>query len=146
MKANRYYTDRRNHELMAAYRNAIAYLLEKYGRIDYLLAVDRARYTATSRYFVDEYTAERIISRMEVDAGCTDCMTGTRRSMYNFLYNEYLKLKEKYSNSSKRELVAMACCMKAPYFFMTRLSAYRTISRMLHNRRLTGILSTDRSL
>ena len=140
------YTDRRDRELMTAYRKALAFLLDKYGKVDIWLAIDMARYTSPSRYFVNEDAAAVVIGQMDRGKDPTRYMAFTKREMYRFLYREYLRLKERFKSCNIRELVSMACSCKAPHFFMTQKSAYQTISLIKRNLKRTGNLTSNRKI
>ncbi len=123
------YTEQRNKELNLAYKEAANLLLKKHGHLDVIKAVDLARQMPTTRFFINEDTASKIIKKMMSGIRPIKSMDKGKGVMYNLLYDTYMLFKNMYPRRQHDDIVAEICASPAPEFFLSTKSAYQIISR-----------------
>ena len=128
------YTEQRNRELNLAYRQAAGRMLSECGHLDVAKAVEIARMSQTSRFFINEDTASRIIRKMLSGLQPVKGMDKCKCVMYNLLFDTYMLFHNMYPLMRHEEIIAEICSQPAPEFFLTNKSAYQIISR--YRRRL----------
>lgn len=120
------FAQERNRELMRVYR-------QKLGEAGYIVkpAIFRAVADAPSRRFwVSEERAAIVVSAMESGRG-PQCMTQTKREMFEEIHRRYLALRRERPGESLRELVAEVVHQGAPRFYLTPRTAGEIIYRMI---------------
>lgn len=153
------YLEQRDREFMRAYRRATYELLKVKGSVSLNEALDIARNSKTTRFFVSEQRASEIIRSLDkyVKANIAmregkeyeeipkDPMKGffyQRRRMYSHLYIVYNKLKDENPELSHEELIVMSCASPADEFYMTIDSARAIHGRITKNLKDFGIMSS----
>lgn len=145
------YTDQRDHELLRAYRRAKEHLLKTKGIVLRAEALDMARCSPCSRYFVSEQRASGIIRRLiAFDNYLASISEGhplpapddplrnmlyMRRRMFSHLYMQYKRLRSENPSCSHEELVTMACASPAEEFYLTIDSTRAILNSVLVNAR-----------
>lgn len=145
------YFDDRNKELLLAFRKAKKTLLEEKGYIRLEEALDIARHSRCSRFFVSENRASLVLRKMiafdrQVDRiGEGDCerrpedplgkMLYQRRRMFSHLYAVYKRIKAEQPGSTHEELVTMACATPADEFYLTINSTCEILNRITRSKK-----------
>ena len=140
------YTDQRDAELLRAYRRAKQSLLHEKGAIQRNEALELARNSRCSRYFVSEQRASIVIRKLLAFDGYIKAlaqgvstqpvedplrdMLYMRRRMFSHLYMQYKKLKAENPDCNHEELVTMACASPAEEFYLT-IDSTRAILNMI---------------
>lgn len=153
------YLEQRDREFMKAYRNAVKELLKVKGSFSLYEALNIARNTETSRFFVSEQRVSEIIKSIDNYVKAVDKARNNpscqeipvdpmrsfiyqRRRMYTHLFIIYNKLKEQNPDIPHEELVVMTCATPAEEFYMTIESARAIHGRITKNMKDFGILSS----
>lgn len=145
------YTDQRDQELLRAYRRAKDTLLKSKGSFLRAEALDIARSSPCSRYFVSEQRASGIIRKLIAFDNYIASLSGgnplpkpedplrdmlyMRRRMFSHLYIQYKKLRDENPDCNHEELVTMACASPAGEFYLTIDSTRAILNSVLVNAR-----------
>ena len=145
------YTDQRDSELLRAYRRAKESLLKAKGSFLRAEALDIARSSPCSRYFVSEQRASSIIRKLLAFDRYIASLQGDsplprpedplrdmlymRRRMFSHLYIQYKRLRDENPDCSHEELVTMACASPAEEFYLTIDSTRAILNSVLVNAR-----------
>ena len=145
------YTDMRDRELLRAYRRAKQQLLQSKGFFLRAEALDMARSSPCSRYFVSEQRASGVIRKLlAFDQYLASLAAGSpiprpddplrdmlymRRRMFSHLFIQYKKLRDENPDCSHEELVTMACASPADEFYLTIDSTRVILNSVLVNAR-----------
>lgn len=129
------YTDQRDAELLRAYRRAKKTLLDQKGYVKRDEALDLARSSPCSRYFVSEQRASIVIKKLlafdkyiksleehnpiEMPEDPLRNMLYMRRRMFSHLFMQYKRLRDTNPDCNHEELVTMACASPAGEFYLT---------------------------
>lgn len=140
------YIDQRDKELYRAFCKAKAEQLKNNQKITLPEAVEIARTTPTSRYFVSENRASLIIKKIEKGLDWAFKMNYTKIRMFKHLHMEYRRLMEEYPEDTHEELVTMACACPAQEFYLTQKSAIDILSHIHRNHIEAGVFSSNQSL
>lgn len=148
---NNSYTDQRDEELAEAFSRAKEYLLRTKGYITLSSAVNIARMSPCSRFFVSEERASKIIRRMikHEQGKCPDPladMIDQRRRMFSHIYIIYKRLRDNHPQFKHPDLVVLACAHPAQEFYLTSNSAKTILGRIILNSRRNGVRSCNRNL
>lgn len=157
------YTDQRDEELLKAYRAAKGRLMAEKGYIIQREAVDIARCSPCTRFFVSEQRASLVISQLlKFDKYIESLRTGNpiprpadalenmfymRRRMFSHLFIIYKRLRDEHPDYTHEELVTVACATPADEFYLTQSSATEILSRIhINSANNNGYTSNKRTL
>ena len=140
------YTSQRDAELHRAFCRAKERLLREKGYVLLSEAVDMARLSGTSRYFISEERAASIISNILKGRKPLQTMSETKNRQFRNLYVQYQALKSQFPNLPHLELVVMACASPAKEFYLTHKAATQILSLIHINHKSSGIISSDQSI
>lgn len=158
------YIDDRNAELLSAFRRAKQTLLQTKGVIVLNEALDIARCSPCSRYFVSEQRASTVIRKLLVLDDYLDSirtpsshaavhgrspspppdsrpddplasMIYMRRRMFCHLFARYKSLRAEHPDWHHEELVTVACASPASEFYLTIDSTREILSRLMRTRK-----------
>ncbi len=145
------YTDQRDKELLRAYRRAKESLLKSKGFVLRAEALDLARSSPCSRYFVSEQRASIVIRKLiafdryiaslqsneplQMSEDPLRDMLYMRRRMFSHLSLQYKKLRDENPDCTHEELVTMACACPAEEFYLTIDSTRAILNSVLVNAR-----------
>lgn len=149
MKRNRcrsLYTDQRDAELYRAFCKAKWHLLQEKGKIILDEAIELARNSRASRYFVSEERASYVLREMLLGRNPLEKMSDSYRILFSDLYDQYLLLKYEYPTESHNALVCMACATPTNSFYITPKTAISILSMIHRNKKEYGLLSSDQHL
>lgn len=120
------FTEKRNKELMKAFREAI-------GKRSFLYIKEISEDVVNmpcSRFWVSEERAMVVVAALLKGIPILDAMRPTKREMFQEIYNRVLELQKQIPNTSIFELVLKAVNSPAPKFYMTPRSAMETIYKI----------------
>lgn len=145
------YTDQRDLELADAFCKAKEYLLCSKGYISLTDAINIARMTPCSRFFVSEERASFIIRAIisSEKKGTPDPladMVYQRRRMFSHIYIIYKGVRNQFPQYSHEDAVAIACAHPANEFYLTIDSARVILGRITLNSKRNGIKTCKRNL
>lgn len=140
------YIDQRDKELFRAFCKAKAEQLKNNQKITLPEAIEMARTTPTSRYFVSEHRASLIIKKIKKGLDWATNMNYTKIRMFKHLYMQYEMLRIEYPNDTHEELVTMACACPAQEFYLTQKTATDLLSHIHCNHIASGVFSSNQSL
>lgn len=140
------YIDQRDHELYRAFCKAKEKMLKERGRISLSDAVDAARKSPASRYFVSEQRASIVLRHIMNNRAPLETMTETKNRLFRHLYVKYKALKSENPEATHEELVVMACASPAQEFYITHKTAIEILSCIHINHKSNGKLVSDRSM
>ena len=151
------YIDDRDKEFLRAYRKATEELLKTNGRFRLHEALDKARSSATSRYFVSENRAYNVLRSIDLYyeelARCRQkgenpppfplsSFTYQRQRMYFHMYNDFNQLRKDNPGIPVMTLVVMTCALPAREFYMNLNSASSILGRIHANMKKFGIMTS----
>lgn len=156
------YTDQRDRELSAAFIRAKKALLEQKGYVILREAVDAARCSPCSRYFVSEERAGLVINKLllfdsyieslkrgetvEIPEDPLENMIYMRRRMFSHLFMTYKRIRKENPDKPHKELVLMACSSPANEFYLTQASALEILSKIHINNNNNHGKTSNRNL
>lgn len=120
------FTEKRNKELMKAFREAI-------GKRSFLYIKEISEDVVNmpcSRFWVSEERAMVVVAALLKGIPILDAMRPTKREMFQEIYNRVIELQKQIPNTSIFELVLKAVNSPAPKFYMTPRSAMETIYKI----------------
>lgn len=120
------FTDKRNDELMRAFRKAI----DKRSFIDISEVSEEIVNMPCSRFWVSEERAMVVVNALMKGKPVLDSMRPTKREMFQEIYERVLSLRNEYPNKSLYDLVVKAVNSPALKFYMTPRSAMETIYKI----------------
>lgn len=152
------YLEQRDREFIKAYRKATEKLLKEKGSFTLIEALNMARNSPTTRYFVTEQRAEEVIRSLDkyydetrkqkkakelsVHVNPLQTFNYEKQRMYSHLYIEYTRIRQLNPYVPFNEAVLMACSTPANEFYITLLSAKTIHGRIMTNMKKYGIMTS----
>lgn len=152
------YIDQRDNELYRAFCKAKGMLMKEKGKIILAEAVEIARTSITTRFFVSEQRASEIIKKMlktiddirdyrgVLNNDALSDMRYQSKRLYANLFITYINLSYEYKTESHEELITRACASPAPEFFLSHKAALILLNNIHLNNTRHGIISSDQTL
>lgn len=149
------YLEKRDKEFLLAYRKATADLLKENGHFRHSEALDIARCTPTSRYFVSEQRAQNIMKKLDGYYALARAnsmkrkrlppfplagFTYQRQRMYTHMYIDFCRLRDENPKLSNTDLIFMTCALPSREFYMNLNSASTILGRIRMNMKKYGRL------